>query len=269
MTRIEELLALMARLRDRQHGCPWDLEQSFASIAPYTIEEAYEVADAIARGDRAALKDELGDLLLQVVFHAQMASEEGSFDFSDVVQALADKLVRRHPHVFGSAQAHDAQAVNESWESIKRQERGDADSSALAGIAVGLPEWMRALKLQKRAARTGFEWPDIAPVIAKLREEIVEVEAELASGGDADQLEDEIGDVLFVAINLARHAKVDAGVALRRANAKFEQRFRGMEALAAAEGRAFDSLALAEQEALWNRVKRERGAHMPDDSAGD
>ena len=219
MTSMDGLLALMARLRDRERGCPWDLQQSFATIAPYTIEEAYEVADAIARDDRDALKDELGDLLLQVVFHAQVASEEGSFDFADVVQALADKLVRRHPHVFGQVQADDARAVNENWEAIKRAERGDTDASALAGIAAGLPEWMRALKLQKRAARTGFEWPDIAPVIAKLREEIAEVEAELANGGDADRLEDEIGDVLFVAVNLARHAGADPGVALRRANA--------------------------------------------------
>lgn len=253
---MDELLALMTRLRDREHGCPWDLQQTFATIAPYTIEEAYEVADAIAREDRDGLKDELGDLLLQVVFHAQMASEEGSFDFSDVVQALSDKLVRRHPHVFGEVQAGDAQAVNENWEAIKRAERGDADAGALAGITAGLPEWMRALKLQKRAARTGFEWPGIAPVIAKLREEIAEVEAELANGGDADRLEDEIGDVLFVAVNLARHARVDPGVALRRANAKFERRFRAMETLAAAEGRVFDGLTLVEQEALWVRVKQ-------------
>lgn len=261
VTAMQRLLAVMARLRDPQNGCPWDLEQDFASIAPYTIEEAYEVADAIARNDREALKDELGDLLLQVVFHAQMASEEGSFGFDDVVQTLHDKLVRRHPHVFGESEVADAQAVSDTWEAIKREERraagGDADTSALAGITAGLPEWLRALKLQKRAARAGFEWPDIAPVLAKLREEIVEVEAELAHGGDAERLEDEIGDVLFVAVNLARHARVEPGTALRRANAKFERRFRAMEALAAAEGRAFDQLPLAEQEALWHRVKRE------------
>ncbi|MCX7556562.1 nucleoside triphosphate pyrophosphohydrolase [Xanthomonadaceae bacterium JHOS43] len=256
MSPMEELLTVMARLRDPRHGCPWDVEQDFASIAPCTIEEAYEVADAIARGDREALRDELGDLLLQVVFHAQMASEEGSFRFDDVVIGLRDKLVRRHPHVFGDRRVDDAQEVSANWEAIKREERGPGDGSALAGIAAGLPEWLRALKLQKRAARTGFEWPDITSVIAKLREEVAEVEAELERGGDADRLEDEIGDVLFVAINLARHANVDPGAALRRANAKFEQRFRAMEVMAAAEGQSFDAMGLAGQELLWQRVKR-------------
>ena len=262
MASVTELLALMARLRDPVHGCPWDLEQTFATIAPYTIEEAYEVADAIARDDRDALKDELGDLLLQVVFHAQMAREEGSFGFDDVVQGLCNKLLRRHPHVFGAAEAADAQAVSETWEAIKRQERAasGSDDSALAGIAAGLPEWLRALKLQKRAARTGFDWPQIAQVIAKLREEIVEVEAELADGGDAQRLEDEIGDVLFVAVNLARHARVDPGSALRRANAKFEQRFRAMEAFAAEAGQAFSELPLHAQETLWQRAKADEPA---------
>ena len=257
MASMDELLALMARLRDPQHGCPWDLQQDFHSIAPYTIEEAYEVADAIAREDRAELRDELGDLLFQVVFHAQMAKEEGSFGFADVVDALHDKLVRRHPHIFGDGTAHGADAVLQNWEAIKQQERAasDPDPSALAGIAAGLPEWMRAQKLQKRAARTGYDWPDTAPVLEKLHEEIAEVQAELAQGADPQRLEDEIGDVLFVCVNLARHAKVDPGAALRRANAKFERRFRAMETLARANGQRFDELALHEQEILWQQVK--------------
>ncbi len=258
MVSITELLALMVRLRDPERGCPWDRVQDFSSIAPYTIEEAYEVADAIARGDRSALKDELGDLLFQVVFHARMAEEEEAFDFDDVVQALHDKLVRRHPHVFGDASADDPEAVRDNWEVIKRAERraSQADTSALAGIAAGLPEWMRALKLQNRAARSGYEWPDMAPVLAKLREEIEEVELELEAGSDMTRLEDEIGDVMFVAINLARHAKVDPGAALRRANTKFERRFRAMEQLAEAGGTEFDALDLNAQSALWQEVKR-------------
>lgn len=258
MASMDELLAIMARLRDPARGCPWDRAQDFSSVAPYTIEEAYEVADAIARDDRAALKDELGDLLFQVIFHAQMAREEGAFDFDDVARGLRDKLVRRHPHVFGDADANDAETVAANWEAIKREERRatDDDPSALAGVAAGLPEWLRALKLQKRAARTGYDWPDVAPVLDKLREEIVEVEVELAQGADPVRLEDEIGDVLFVCINLARHARVDPGAALRQANAKFERRFRAMESLAASRGLAFDALGLEAQEALWREVKR-------------
>ncbi|MFC4729620.1 nucleoside triphosphate pyrophosphohydrolase [Coralloluteibacterium thermophilus] len=261
------LLAVMARLRDPQRGCPWDLRQSFASIAPYTIEEAYEVADAIERGDLADLRDELGDLLLQVVFHARMAEEAGAFGFAEVVEGIRDKLVRRHPHVFGEADAGDVAA---DWEAIKRAERadrGETDASALAGIARGLPEWQRAIKLQSRAARTGFDWPGHAPVIAKLHEEIEEVRAEFeacaADPADARaqaRLEDELGDLLFVAANLARHARVDPGAALRRANAKFERRFRRMEALAEAEGQAFAALDLDAQERLWARAKAEERA---------
>ena len=260
---IGTLLRIMARLRDPQGGCPWDLEQDFSSIAPYTIEEAYEVADAIDRNDLADLKDELGDLLLQVVFHAQMASEQGAFDFADVVAAISGKMLRRHPHVFGDARADDAGEVVANWEQIKQRERadaGDTDDSALAGIARGLPEWQRALKLQKRAARTGFDWPDVAPVLDKLREELGEVQAEFESARYADnhaRLEDEIGDLLFVCANLARHAKVDPGSALRRANHKFERRFRAMEALAAARGQSMAALDLEQQEALWQAVKRE------------
>ena len=263
---IATLLRIMARLRDPQDGCPWDLQQDFSSIAPYTVEEAYEVADAIDRNDLHDLKDELGDLLLQVVFHAQMASEQGAFGFGDVVAAINAKMLRRHPHVFAAGQAADAGEVVANWERIKQRERaeaGNADTSALAGIARGLPEWQRAVKLQKRAARTGFDWPDAAPVLDKLREEVDEVQAEFAAGAVEDnqaRLEEEIGDVLFVCANLARHAKVDVGNALRRANLKFERRFRAMEALAQARGQGMAELDLQQQEALWQAVKREEKA---------
>ncbi|WP_024869049.1 nucleoside triphosphate pyrophosphohydrolase [Pseudoxanthomonas suwonensis] len=263
---IDRLLRTMAKLRDPDGGCPWDLEQDFSTIAPYTIEEAYEVADAIDRGDLHALKDELGDLLLQVVFHAQMAREQGAFGFDDVAEAISEKMVRRHPHVFGEASFADAEEQTRNWEQIKRAEReaaGEADTSALAGISRGLPEWQRAVKLQSRAARTGFDWPGPEPVIAKLHEEIEEVRAEFARGDVAanrERLEDEIGDLLFVAANLARHAKVDVGAALRRANLKFERRFRAMEQLAEADGTPLPMLDLAAQEAYWERAKRrERG----------
>jgi ATP diphosphatase len=263
---IEALLDIMARLRDPQHGCPWDVQQTFATIAPYTVEEAYEVADAIDRGDMHDLRDELGDLLLQVVFHARMAEETGDFAFADVVDAISQKMVRRHPHVFGDAVVENSEAQTRDWEQHKRREReskgGVEDHSALAGIARGLPEWQRALKLQKRAATVGFDWPDPTPVIAKLHEEIEEVRAEFAavaeSPGDAlaqSRLEDEIGDLLFVCVNLARHAKVDAGTALRRANAKFERRFRSMEALSAADGVALAALSLEAQDRYWDRAK--------------
>ncbi|WP_115562613.1 nucleoside triphosphate pyrophosphohydrolase [Xanthomonas arboricola] len=271
---IHRLLQLMARLRDREHGCPWDVEQSFATIAPYTIEEAYEVADAIDRNDLPGLRDELGDLLLQVVFHAQMASEQGAFDFADVVATLSDKLVRRHPHVFAAQTADDVQAVSANWDQIKREERraaGHQDDSALAGIARGLPEWQRSTKLQSRAARVGFDWPGPAPVLEKLQEEIEELRVEFARGPVADnqaRLEDELGDVLFVCANLARHANVDVGAALRHANLKFERRFRAMEAQAHAQGTTLDALSLGAQEALWQQVKRdESAAAVPDADA--
>ena len=264
---IDRLIDIMARLRDPQGGCPWDVEQTFATIAPYTIEKAYEVADAIDRGDLGELKDELGDLLLQVVFHARMAQEQGAFAFDDVVAAISDKMVRRHPHVFGDASVADAQAQTVAWEEQKRRERednGHQDRSALAGIARGLPEWQRAVKLQKRAARVGFDWPDVTPVFAKLHEEIDEVRVEFAAleadPADAvarDRLEDEIGDVLFVCANLARHAQVDVGAALRRANLKFERRFRVMEALAEAEAGGLAGLSLQEQDRYWDRAKAE------------
>jgi nucleoside triphosphate diphosphatase len=262
---IHTLLAIMARLRDPDGGCPWDVQQTFASIAAYTVEEAYEVADAIDRGDLHALKDELGDLLLQVVFHARMAEEQGSFAFGDVVAAISDKMIRRHPHVFAGESVEDAEAQTVAWEEQKRREResaGHEDTSALAGIARGLPEWQRAVKLQKRAASIGFDWPDITPVIAKLHEEIEEVREEFAAvaahpaDADArDRLEEEIGDMLFVAANIARHAKVDVGAAMRRANLKFERRFRSMEALAEADGTPLASLSLEAQDRYWGRAK--------------
>ncbi|MGQ0800541.1 MAG: nucleoside triphosphate pyrophosphohydrolase [Pseudomarimonas sp.] len=263
------LLAIMAQLRNPVGGCPWDVAQTFATVAPYTIEEAYEVAEAIDRGDLSALKDELGDLLLQVVFHARMAEEVGAFAFADVVAAICEKMVRRHPHVFAGATVADAETQTRAWEAHKQQERQavDPDRSALAGIARGMPEWQRAIKLQKRAARVGFDWPGPEPVIAKLHEEIeevrVEFEAVANAPGDPEvhaRLEDEIGDLLFVAANLARHGKVDPGTALRRANAKFERRFRAMEAMAHAENVALENLPLHAQDAYWNRAKQlERG----------
>lgn len=262
---IAGLLAIMARLRDPDGGCPWDVQQTFASIAPYTVEEAYEVADAIDRNDMPALKDELGDLLLQVVFHARMAQEQGAFGFDDVVAAISDKMVRRHPHVFGDDTVSDAAAQTVAWEQHKRRERhadGDSDPSALAGISRGLPEWQRAVKLQKRAATVGFDWPCVTPVIAKLHEEIEEVRVEFAAlQTDPDdavaqhRLEDEIGDVLFVCANLARHARVDVGTALRRANLKFERRFRAMEVAAAGDGTPLATLPLETQETYWQRAK--------------
>ena len=278
---IQRLLDIMAALRDPQSGCPWDLEQTFASIAPYTIEEAYEVADAIDRGDLGDLKDELGDLLLQVVFHARMAQEQGAFEFGDVVDAICDKMTRRHPHVFDAqgranaaggrmpgaaagASVDDAEQQTKAWDEHKRAERaarGESDTSALAGISRGLPEWQRAVKLQHKAAKVGFDWPGPDPVIAKLHEEIEEVRAEFAAvaadPGDPDardRLEDELGDLLFVCANLARHAKVDVGAALRRANLKFERRFRAMEALAAADG-GLAGQSLEAQDRYWDLAK--------------
>ena len=260
---INDLLHIMATLRDRERGCPWDLEQTFDTIAPYTIEEAYEVADAIDRRDYAALCDELGDLLLQVVFHARMAEEAGHFDFGDVVAAICRKMVARHPHVFADASFENVAEQTAAWERIKAEERaakGDDDTSALAGVSRGMPEWQRALKFQQRAARVGFDWPSVDPVFDKLHEELDEVRAEFADGADPNRLNDEIGDVLFVCVNLARHAKVDVSRALRHANAKFERRFRRMEALAAAAGEGLPGKPLAEQDALWDRAKAEEKA---------
>lgn len=256
---LDDLLGIMARLRDPVGGCAWDMKQDFASVAPYTLEEAYEVIDAIDRGNWNDLRDELGDLLLQVVFHAQMAKEAGLFDFADVADAISAKMRRRHPHVFGQTRFADDAARRQAWEDIKAAERAGRgeplDTSALAGVSSGLPEWQRALKLQQRAATTGFDWATPEPVLDKLAEEVDEVRAEFAAGGDPSRLEDEIGDVLFVMVNLARHANVDFSRALRHANAKFERRFRQMEQLADNDGDVFAERTLAEQEALWQRAK--------------
>jgi MazG family protein len=257
---LDRLLAIMARLRDKERGCPWDREQDFATIAPYTIEEAYEVADAIARGDWAALKDELGDLLFQVVFHSRMAEEKGLFAFEDVAAAIADKMVRRHPHVFGTAQIASAAAQSLAWEEHKARERRAAGMAAsiLDGVALALPALLRAVKIQSRAARIGFDWPEAEAVVPKLAEEVGELGREIAAGGGRDALEDELGDLLFAVANLARKLDLDPEAALRRATAKFERRFRQVEALAAERniGRDLDAL-----EALWQEVKRqERGA---------
>lgn len=257
---LADLLAIMARLRDPQNGCPWDVKQDFASIAAYTIEEAYEVADAIDRNDLDDLRDELGDLLLQVVFHSQMASEQGAFEFADVTHAISAKMLRRHPHVFGDKRYADLEEQMRDWERIKSAERESkgqrADGSALAGISGGLPEYKRAQKLQQRAATTGFAWPGPAPILAKLMEEVEEVRVEFAAGADPARLQDEIGDVLFVMVNLARQAGVDFSQALRHANAKFERRFRSMEQLAADDGAPFAELSLEQQERLWQEAKR-------------
>ncbi len=256
---IEDLLAIMARLRDPQRGCPWDIEQTFASVAPYTIEEAYEVADAIDRKALPELREELGDLLLQVVFHAQMAQEHGAFNFADVVAAICDKMIRRHPHVFGDAKIADAQAQTLAWEHAKRAEhaaQGGDDRSVLADIGRGLPEWIRARKLQKRAATVGFEWPDAAAVLEKLAEELQELRAEIANGGSPERISDEFGDVLFVLANLGRKLEIDPGSALRGANAKFERRFRHMENLGAQRGQSLADLSLPVQEELWSEARR-------------
>ncbi|MEM1389495.1 MAG: nucleoside triphosphate pyrophosphohydrolase [Pseudomonadota bacterium] len=257
----ETLVTIMAQLRDPDTGCPWDVEQDFASIAPYTIEEAYEVADAIERGDMMDLRDELGDLLLQVVFHSQMASEDGQFTIDDVAMAINEKMIRRHPHVFGSdtpIRSSDDQKL--AWEDAKAQERAltlksDTPASALDGIAKALPSLMRAEKLQKRAARTGFDWTDPTDIFDKLDEETAEVKEAMANS-DQDQIEEEIGDLLFVCANLARRLSVDPETALSKANQKFEKRFRMMEALAEARQKSFPDLSLDEQEALWQEVKR-------------
>lgn len=257
---IDRLLAIMARLRDPDGGCPWDLEQDFASIAPYTIEEAYEVADAIERGDMEELKDELGDLLLQVVFHARMAEEAGLFAFDDVAEAICAKMIRRHPHVFGGEGERSAGEVKTRWEDIKAQEKaakGSAQTSILDDVPLTLPALARAVKLQNRAARVGFDWPDTSLVIDKLNEEMLELSAEIAKGGDPDRLEDEMGDLLFVYANLARHMKVDPEAALRRANAKFRRRFGRIEEKLAARGKKPEESSLEEMDALWNDAKSE------------
>lgn len=266
---IEQLVAIMAALRTPGTGCPWDLEQDFASVSPYTIEEAYEVADAIARGDKLDLKDELGDLLLQVVFHARMAEEEGSFTFPDVVEAITSKLIRRHPHVFGDARDLSPAEVKVLWHRIKVEEKAakaaareaaglpaeQEDRSILAGVPHTLPALTRAWKLQARASSVGFDWNDARLVLDKIREETQEIEEALADG-HKDQIREEIGDLLFVIANLARHVDADPEACLTAANAKFERRFKAIEEALEAEGRSTKEASLDEMEALWQSVKR-------------
>ncbi len=258
---IDRLLAVMRRLRDPERGCPWDVEQTFATIAPYTIEEAYEVADAILREDWEALPAELGDLLLQVVYHARMGEERGWFDFDRVADGIAAKMVERHPHVFGAEEVEGARALRIVWEDRKARERAakaerrGGDASLLADVPLGLPALTRAVKLQRRAAGAGFDWSGARPVLVKLREELAELEAALAEGAAPAERELELGDVLFTMANLARHLELDPEAALRATNAKFERRFRRIEAEAAAQGRPVGKLTLDELEALWERAK--------------
>ncbi len=265
---IARLIEIMAALRTPGSGCPWDLEQTFKTIAPYTIEEAYEVADAIARGDLAHLKDELGDLLLQVVYHARMAQEQGAFDFADVIEGITAKMIRRHPHVFADAEGQTAEHVKGLWERIKAQEKAEAKaergeaapSGALAGVPVALPALTRALKLQDRAGRVGFDWNDPRAVLAKIREEADEIEAELDKSGEdlgADQAKTaaEVGDLLFAVVNLARHLGADPEGILRDTNRKFERRFASIERALAARGKMPKDASLAEMDDLWNEAK--------------
>jgi MazG family protein len=255
---IELLLQVMARLRDPDGGCPWDLEQDFSTIAPYTIEEAYEVADAIERQDFQDLEGELGDLLLQVVYHAQMAREAGRFDFETVAAHIAEKMIRRHPHVFGEAEVESAAAQTIAWEEAKAAERGQkeaGDASILADLPLGLPALTRSAKLQRRAARVGFDWADLSPVLGKLEEELAELRAELAAGAPQERLADEMGDLLFAAANLARHLGIDGEMALRQANQKFERRFRAIETALRAAGRRPEDASLDEMEELWQAAK--------------
>ncbi len=253
---LERLLGIMARLRDPDTGCPWDVAQSFRTIAPYTIEEAYEVAEAAESGDTAALREELGDLLLQVVFHSRMAEEAGKFTFDEVAGAISDKMVRRHPHVFGDAAINSAAAQTQAWEEQKAGERqAKGASSALDGVGPGLPALTRAAKLQRRAARVGFDWPTAEPIFDKIAEEVGELREALVEG--PARIEDELGDLLFAVVNLARHLETDPEQALRGASGKFERRFRRVEALLALAGKSPGDATLDEMEALWQAAKRD------------
>jgi len=264
---ISRLIEIMAQLRTPVTGCPWDLEQNFATIAPYTIEEAYEVADAIARGDLDDLRDELGDLLLQVAYHARMAEEQNAFAFGDVVEAITSKMIRRHPHVFADKDGNIQPAgVKSAWERIKAEEKAEraarrpalesAHKSLLSGVKAGQPALVRAMELQRKASTVGFDWNDPRAVLAKIREEADEIEAALDQG-DADKLSDETGDLLFALVNLARHVGADPETALRGTNAKFERRFAYIERALAAQGRALEAATLDEMDALWNEAKEE------------
>jgi MazG family protein len=265
---IDRLLAIMARLRDPRDGCPWDIEQTFATIAPYTVEEAYEVADAIERGDLTDLRDELGDLLLQVVFHARMAEEDGAFDFDDVARAINDKMVRRHPHVFADESYGSLAEQKQGWEQLKaaeRQEKGRT-GSLLDDVPVGLPALTRAVKLSRRAAGVGFVWPSAKEVLEKLDEEVAELKVEVAAG-DIDKARQEMGDVLFVVANLARALDVDPEDALRATNAKFIRRFRYIEQKLAEDGKSPESSDLPEMDALWNEAKAAEAVRVEGDRA--
>lgn len=259
---LQRLLRIMATLRDPERGCPWDREQDFATIAPYTIEEAYEVADAIEKRDLGALRDELGDLLFQVVFHSQMAAEQGAFTFDDVAAGISDKMERRHPHVFGSERVASAEAQTEAWEVLKRKEREsrNVQAGALADVPVALPAMTRAVKLGKRASQAGFDWPDVAGVLDKIQEELDELRAEVEAGTDASRVGEEVGDLLFSIANLCRHTRQDPETALRQTNAKFERRFRHVETRLQQQGRTLAQASLEEMDALWDEAKRlERG----------
>jgi ATP diphosphatase len=259
---ITRLIEIMAALRTPGSGCPWDLAQNFATIAPYTVEEAYEVADAIARGDLTDLREELGDLLLQVVYHACMAQEQGAFDFGDVVQTITEKMLRRHPHVFGDARGLTPNAVAELWDRIKAQEKAgkppspdrEGRAEALAGVPVGLPALARALKLQQKASKVGFDWNDPMAVLAKIREEADEIETALRAG-EREHAVSEVGDLLFAVVNLARHLDADPETTLRGTNQKFERRFASIERALAARGKTPEQSTLAEMDALWNAAK--------------
>ena len=274
LTAIDRLIAIMTMLRDKQHGCPWDLEQTIKSLLPYTLEEVYEVADAIENNDLVELEDELGDLLFQVIFYSQIAKEQGAFDFQDIATAITDKLIRRHPHVFpggdveqfGISQELDAQQVVVNWEAIKEIERQEKRKkggkqavqgveSILDDVPRALPAMERARKLQKRAAQVGFDWAEVAPVLEKLKEEVVEFEEALASG-DLERMSDELGDVLFATINLARHSKIEPEVALRSTNRRFETRFKWIEAALYKQGTVFKDAKLEELDALWGQAKK-------------
>ena len=274
LTAIDRLIAIMTMLRDKQHGCPWDLEQTIKSLLPYTLEEVYEVADAIENNDLVELEDELGDLLFQVIFYAQIAKEQGAFDFQDIATAITDKLIRRHPHVFpggdveqfGISQEIDAQQVVVNWEAIKEIEREEkrkkggkqvvqGAESILDDVPRALPAMERARKLQKRAAQVGFDWAEIAPVLEKLKEEVAEFEEALDSG-DLERMSDELGDVLFATINLARHSRIEPEVALRSTNRHFETRFKWIEAALYKQGKVFKDAKLEELDALWGQAKK-------------
>ena len=260
---IDQLIDIMSKLRDPVDGCPWDLEQNFKTIAPHTIEEAYEVAEAIAKGDMKELKDELGDLMFQVVFYAQMAKEADDFDFNDVIEAISEKMIRRHPHVFGNADIATAEAQTTAWEDTKARERAEKNTtadgrpSALDGVAETLPALTRAVKLQNRAARVGFDWPSIAPVFDKIEEEIGELREEIDEGGSQDRIAEEYGDLLFVVANLGRHLELDPETVLRVANRKFIRRFEKVELVIEKKGKNISQCSLEEMDSVWNEIRLE------------